>query len=171
MHGVLLVLCYAKKEKNTGQRKKYRGYIRTTKGFSSWKKAPQCFEEHQYTHCHKSAASYHVAIPKCKDVGEMTNNNLVNLREKGSKYSLDVIRCLLYQGIALQGNENNDNFTALMMLLGTKFESRIAHLDGTIGNKYTHHDIQNELLNIMSRHVLLSKLETIRKIYLFIFLQ
>ena len=50
-----------------------------------------------------------------------------------------------------------------MMLLGTKGESIIAHLDGSIGNKYTRHDIQNELLNIMSRHVLLSKLETIRK--------
>ena len=50
-----------------------------------------------------------------------------------------------------------------MMLLETKDESIIAHLGGTIGNKYTHHDIQNELLNIMSRHILLSKLETIRK--------
>ena len=50
-----------------------------------------------------------------------------------------------------------------MMLLGTKDEGMIAHFDGTIGNKYIHHDIHNELLNIMSRHVLLSKLKTIRK--------
>ena len=49
------------------------------------------------------------------------------------------------------------------MLLRTKDESIIAHLDGTIRNKYTDHDIQNELLNIMSHHVLLSKLETICK--------
>ena len=49
------------------------------------------------------------------------------------------------------------------MLLGKKDESIIAHLEGTIGNKYTHHDIQNELLNVMSRRVLLSKLEAIRK--------
>ena len=109
---------------------------------------------------------HHVVIPKCKDVGEMTNDNLVNVREKERKYLLDVIRCLRYlarQGIALQGNENNDNFTQLMMLLGTKEESIVAHLDGTIGTKYTHQDIHNQLLNIMSRHVLLSKLETIRK--------
>ena len=53
-----------------------------------------------------------------KDVGEMTNDNLVNVREKERKYLLDVIRCLRYlarQGIALQGNENNDIFTQLMM--------------------------------------------------------
>ena len=77
-----------------------------------------------------------------------------------------MIRCLRYlarQVIALQGNENNDNFTQLIMLIGRKDESIIAHLDGTLGNKYTHHDMQNELLNIISRHVLLSKLETIRK--------
>ena len=77
-----------------------------------------------------------------------------------------MIRCLRYlarQVIALQGNENNDNFTQLIMLIGRKDESIIAHLGGTLGNKYTHHDMQNELLNIISRHVLLSKLETIRK--------
>ena len=73
------------------------------------------------------------------------------------------VRYLARQVIALQGKENNDNFMQLMMLLGTKDESIIAHLDGTIGNKYTHHDIHNELLNIMSRHVLVSKLETICK--------
>ena len=39
----------------------------------------------------------------------------------------------------------------------------IAHLNGRLVNKYTHHDIENELCNIMSRQVLLSKLETIRK--------
>lgn len=63
----------------------------------------------------------------------------------------------------MQGNENNDTFTQVMMLFGTKDESKIAHLDGTIANKYTHHDIQDELLNILSRHILLSRLETIRK--------
>ena len=100
----------------------------------------------------------------------MTNDNLVNVREKERKYFLDVIRCLQYlarQGTASQGDENNDNFTQLMMLLGTKNECIRAHLDGTIENKYTHHNIQNELLNIMSRHDLLSKLETIRKIVFF----
>ena len=49
---------------------------------------------------------------------EMTKGNLVNVREKERNYSLDVIRCLrslARQGIALQGNENNDIFTQLMM--------------------------------------------------------
>ena len=94
--------------------------------FSLWKKAPQCFKEHP--------ASYHVFIPKSKDVSEMTNDYLVNACEKAKKKVLfDVIRCLRYlawQGISLHGNENNDNFTQLVMLLGTKDERIIAHLDG-----------------------------------------
>ena len=88
------------------------------------------------------------------------------MHEKERKYLLDVIRYFQYparQEIALQGNENNDNFTQLLMLLEMKGENIIAHLDGTIGNKFTHHDIHNESLNIMSRHVLLSQLETICK--------
>ena len=50
----------------------------------------------------------------------------------------------------------------MMMLFETKDKSTIAYLDRTVRNKYTHHNMQTELLNIMSRHVLLSKLETIR---------
>ena len=72
---------------------------------------------------------------------------------KQRKYLLDVIRYLRYlvrQGLTSPGNENNDNFTRLMMLLRIKDGSIIAHLDGKIGNKYTRHDTQNELLNIMS---------------------
>ena len=55
------------------------------------------------------------------------------MKKQKKKYLLDVIRCLRYlawQGISLHGNENNDNFTQLMMLLGTKDERIIAHLDG-----------------------------------------
>lgn len=43
--------------------------------------------------------------------------------QKERKYLLDEITCLRHlarQGIAFQGNENNDNCTQLMMLLGTK---------------------------------------------------
>ena len=36
------------------------------------------------------------------------------------------------------------------------------HLDGNMGHKYNHHDVQNELLNIMGAQVLREKLATIR---------
>ena len=94
------------------ERNKEVAYI--NKGFRSWKKAPKCFEDHQASNSHKAAAAYHVVIPKCKDVEEMTNKNLVDSRLRARGYLIDVIRCVIYlarQGIALQGSVNNDNFT------------------------------------------------------------
>ena len=40
-----------------------------------------------------------------------------------------------------------------MMLLGTKDESIVAHLDEEIEKKCTCHEIQNVLLNIVPGHV------------------
>ena len=73
------------------------------------------------------------------------------------------LRCLARQGMTLQGNESIDIFTLLIILLGTKDKSIVAHLGGTIGKKYTHHDINNELLNIISHQVFFSKPKTICK--------
>ena len=63
-----------------------------------------------------------------------------------------VIKCLRYlsqQGIPLQGHNNNGNFTQLLYLLDTKDKNIMDHLDGKVGHKYNHHDVQNELLNII----------------------
>ncbi|XP_066910501.1 zinc finger MYM-type protein 1-like [Clytia hemisphaerica] len=135
-----------------------------TKGFSSWKKAPKCFQAHQDSACHKTAQTYQLTIPKCLDVEEMIDNQLTEKRTVERKYLLQVIRCLRYlarQGIALQGDDGNDNFTQLLHLVGISDENLMKHLDGKIGSKYTHSDVQNELLNIMATLTLLEKLKDI----------
>ena len=48
-----------------------------TKGFSSYNKATQGFEEYQQIYCHKSAAAYNFVIRK--DIVEMINDNLVKV--------------------------------------------------------------------------------------------
>ena len=71
------------------------------------------------------------------------------------KYLIDVIKCLKFlsrQGIPLQGHDNNDNLTQTLLLLGTKDDNITKQIHGQIGHKYTHNDIQNELLSIMSPH-------------------
>ena len=93
------------------------------------------------------------------------NSQLVQRRQLERKYLLEAIKCLRYlsrQGIPLQGHNNNDNFTQLLYLLGTKDKNIMDHLDGKVGHKYNHHDVQNELLNIMGAQVLREKLATIR---------
>ena len=77
---IVPLLCYARKERHTDQQKEYKGCINYQ---SLWKKPSYCFEEHQQTHYHKSTASYH---PTCKDISEITNGNLVNVREKERIY-------------------------------------------------------------------------------------
>ena len=135
------------------------------KGFCSWKKAPKYFYEHQNSPCHKATASYHLVVPQCADVGESMDSQLVQQRQLEREYLLEVIKCLRYlsqQGIPLQGHNNNYNFTQLQYLLGTKDKKIMDHLDGNMGHKYNHHDVQNELLNIMGAQVLREKLATIR---------
>ena len=92
------------------------------------------------------------------------DSQLVQWRQLERKYLLELIKCLRYlsqQGIPLQGHNNNDNFTQLQSLLGTKDKNNMDHLDGKVGHKYNHHDVQNELLNIMGAQVLRENLATI----------
>ena len=136
------------------QTNKDDAYIK--RGFSSWKKAPKCFGDHQNSLCHKAASLYHLVIPKCNDVGEVMSSQLAQQRQIERKYLLEVIKCLRYlgrQGIPLQGHDNNDNFTQLLYLLGSNDKNIMDHLNGKVGHKYNHHDVQNELLNIMANQV------------------
>ena len=74
----------------------------------------------------------------------------------------DVYAILVDRGIPLQGHDGNDNFTQLLPLLGSKDSNITHHISGKVGNKYSHHDAQNELLNLMGTEVLRIELEVIR---------
>ena len=129
------------------------------------KRVPKCFKTHQQTNCHKAAAVLETVVPNCGDVAELTNKSVIDSRKKERKHLIDVIRCLRFlakQGITIQGNPGNDNFTQLLMLLGTKDSSIHATL-GKTRYKYTHNDIQNELLDLMAQHILREKLKEIRE--------
>ena len=150
------------------QRNKEETYI--TKGFSAWRKAPKCFQAYQDSACHKAAASYHLTISQCQDVGELMDNQRSKKRATERKYLLKVIQSLLYfgrQGIKQQGHDESDNFTQLLRLLSTNDENILYHLEGKIGYKYDHNDVQNEILDIMAVLILQEKLKTIRECIFF----
>ena len=107
----------------------------------------------------QSCFFYHLVTPNCADVGELLDNQLNGQRQIERKYLLDVIRCLRYLGrqeIPLQRHNGNDKFTPLLILFGSKDENVADHISGKIGDKYSHHDIQNELLNLMGSEVSVS---------------
>jgi len=149
------------------ERNKEQAYISV--GFKSWKKAPNCFKIHEQTSCHKAAAALELVVPGCSNIAEMTDKNVKDSRMKERKHLVDVIRGLRFlarQGIAIQGNPGNDNFTQLLKLLGSKDPDILSILNQT-RFKYTHNDIQNELLDLMAQHVLREKLAEIRENQLF----
>ena len=129
------------------------------------KKAPKCFKKHQETHCHKAAAALETVVSKCGDVGELSNKSVVEARKRERNHLINVIRCLRFlarQGIAVQGNQGEDNFTNLLKLLGTKDQSIISALERS-RLKYTHSDVQNELFDLMAQQVLREKLKEVRE--------
>ena len=109
-------------------------------------------------------------VPQCADVRESKDSQLVQRRQLERKCLLEVIKYLRYlsrQGTSLQGHNNIDNFTQLLYLLGAKDKNIMNHLDGKVSHKYNHHDMQNELLNIMGAQLLQEKLAAIRDRKLF----
>ena len=94
------------------------------------------------------------------------DSQLTKRRAAQRKYLMQVIRCLHYlerQGIAFQGSDGNDNFTQLLRLLGTNDTNIADHLKGKSGYKYTHSDVQNEILNVMANLTLQEKLKVIQE--------
>ncbi|XP_057290813.1 zinc finger MYM-type protein 1-like [Hydractinia symbiolongicarpus] len=165
-HAVVCFYCHTQEKRGNLKDQTNKDTAFTSKGFSNWKNALDSFRGHQSSSCHKTASSYHLVLPHCADVGELMDNILTDQRQVERKYLLDVIRCLRYlgrQGIALQGDDNNDNFTQLLFLLGSRDSSVMDHINGKIGHKYNHHDVQNELLNLMASQVLRKKLDTVRE--------
>jgi len=158
---VFCAYCMKHNKDLLSERSKEQAYISV--GFNSWKKAPKCFEKHQETNCHKAASALETVVTICADVAELTNKSIVESRKKERNHLINVIRCLRFlarQGIAIQGNTGEDNFSQLLMLLGTKDQSITSILERT-RLKYTHSDIQNELFDLMAQQVLRKKLKEI----------
>ena len=93
------------------------------------------------------------------DIGDLVNKKLADSRKDNSSYLIAVIRGFPYlarQGIAIQGTHGSDNFTHLLRLLGTKDPLVIEKLEYS-SLKFTHSDVQDELLDIMAKQFYIKK--------------
>ena len=88
---VLCFYCHTQEERGNLRDQTNKDQVYISKGFSSWKKAPKCFLEHQNSCCHKVASSYQLVVPQWLDVGEMIDSRLIEQRKLERKYLLDVI--------------------------------------------------------------------------------
>ena len=57
--------------KLTAEKNKEPAY--TSVGFENWKKAPECFKDHQNSKCHKRSATLAVIVSSCGDPLAMMN--------------------------------------------------------------------------------------------------
>ena len=125
------------------------------------------FAEHQQTKGHRAVLAYETVVPHCGDVLEMTIIELNKKRLAERMYLLKIMDCIRYlarQGIALRGDSGNDNLTQLFKLLNKNDESAMRSLESNNDqHKYLHNDVQNELIELMAKQVMLKKLASIKK--------
>ena len=115
--------------------------------------------KHEQSSSHRQAVEAIITLPATTvNVGEQLSREHAKEKECNRIMLLKImssIRFLGRQGLALRGDgkEDNGNF---MQLLKVKAEDDPRLLDWLEKklNKYTSHDIQNEILKVMSVHIL-----------------
>ena len=129
-----------------------------SKGFSNWKDATTILKKHEQSSCHREAVEVTITLPATtRDVGEQLCQEHQKEKETNRKMLLKVISCIRYlarQGLALRGDgdEQDGNFMQLLKLKGEDDEAVINWLKRKV-NKYTSHEIQNDLLKVMAMQV------------------
>lgn len=126
-----------------------------SKGFTNWKDATVAFQSHQQTKCHKDAVDVVITIPSTtKDVGELLSKEHAKEKEINRRMFVKIVTSIKYlarQGISLRGDgdEEDGNFMQLLRLRADDDPDLVAWLQRK-QNKYTSHEIQNEILKTMA---------------------
>ena len=130
-----------------------------SKGFCNWKNATSLIPKHQQSSCHREAVEVLITLPvTTKDGGEQ----LVQQHSKEKEYNREMllkimssIRYLARQGLALRGDgdEDDGNFLQLLKLKGEDDPAMLEWVKRKV-NKYTSHEIQNDIVKVMAMHVL-----------------
>ena len=136
----------------------------TRDGFSNWKKGPASLKAHESSVSHKMSMEVWIEPKQQSKTGSVIQNLLdsghIKLVQENRRYIRAVIEALRYtccENIAQRGHrENSDslhrgNFIELLSMLGNFDEIIQKKLESCPSNaKYIHHNIQNEIINIMA---------------------
>lgn len=116
----------------------------------------------------QSSANKPVRVSKCGDTAELINKDLLKQRFNECQYLTLIMECLHFlvrQGIAFRRNEDvNDSLTQLLMLKGKDHATIIQRQKPKDKSKklYTHHDYQDEFLQIKANQVLRNKITEVQ---------
>ena len=106
-------------------------------GFHNWKKALDSFKEHQKLKCHIAALTFEITIPPCGNIQEMTSEKIKSNMQKNRKCLIKIIKTIQFlgqQGLALRGDESdeNSNFMQLLKLRSKDFLKLVGKENGKI---------------------------------------
>ena len=163
---VLCFICAQQNEKLNLRAARNKEWVFISQGFSNWKKALVRFKEHQVSECHKLAMEYQISIPNtCGNVIQMSNDAAKKTMATNRFCLLKIIECLQYlarQAMPMQGDmDEESNFIQLLKLRGKDQPVLLKWLERK-DDKYTSHEIQNEIISIMANNVIRDLVADIR---------
>ena len=144
-------------------------------GFNSWKHAMERFRGHEKSDCHKEAVQKMVTLQsEVADVGELLSKEHAVEKSKNRAYLLTIlenVRYLARQNIPFRGHdEKNSNFDQLLLLRSSENDKILEWLEKKNKDKFTSHEIQNELIEIMAMVVLRKIIKRIQETDYFAFM-
>ncbi|XP_074609646.1 zinc finger MYM-type protein 1-like [Acropora palmata] len=163
---VLCFICAQQNQKLNLRAARNKEWVFISQGFSNWKKALVRFKEHQVSECHKLAMEYQISIPNtCGNVIQMSNDAAKKTMATNRFCLLKIIECLQYlarQAMPMQGDTDEEcNFIQLLKLRGKDQPVLLKWLERK-DDKYTSHEIQNEIISIMANNVIRDLVADIR---------
>ena len=155
---VLCFICAQQNEKLNLHAARNKEWFFISQGFSNWKMALVRLKEHQVSECHKLAMEYQISIPNtCGNVIQMSNDAATKTMATNRFCLLKIIECLQYlarQAMPMQGDTDEEsNFIQLLKLRGKDQPVLLKWLERK-DDKYTSHEIQNEIISIMANNVI-----------------
>ena len=123
-------------------------------GFSNWKKALLRFQGHQTSQCHKVSVKYEIPMTR-GNIFDMTSEAARTTIEENQHCLAKIIESLQYlarQGIAFRGDGDEESNFVQLFQLRAKDDKNLSTWLSSKGDKYTSHDMQNELISIMANH-------------------
>lgn len=130
-----------------------------SRGYTYWKEATTAFKRHQSSDCHKEAVQAVVSLPQqVQDVGELLSRSHQEEKATNRRMFLKIVRCIKFlsrQGLPLRG-VGADSDSNLMQLLQMECHDcpELQMWLRKKTDKYTSHDIQNEIMQIMALMIL-----------------
>ena len=137
-----------------------------SRGFTYWKEATIAFKEHQSSDCHKEATEAIVSLSEqVRDVGELLSEAHREEKATNRRMLLKILQCirfLAHQGLPLRGVGADADSNLLQLQLQCVDCPELSVWLSKKTDKYTSHDIQNEMMKIMALQILRQVCERIR---------